>query len=481
MRNFTRNICGKLWACAVASLASIAASAQPISGRYVPEFEWLDLEALDFMTDFGISGGIVGVAKDGCIIYQRGFGWHDASLNLVMPENALVRIASCNKPITAAAIRKLDADGFFGRMGIDSFAFDLGQTQGGELPHDPWPSLGDPRLAQVTIEHLLRHRGGWDRDPALGVGDLTYEECTIAGDFGVDSPPGRDRTLRWILGHELQHTPGAEYHYSNIGYLALGLIVEQETGQTLIDYVRQNILTPDMWVPASDLQLGRTFEVDQPSREAWYDGHGGDHCVFDNGECVFGCATAITNSAYGAWDHEARVGQGGIILSAATALRFLSLYRTGVGSTIGNPLNGGTVNESHGGSQDGVNTLFRQRGDGVCVFIFFNEDANGDGEPDDPDHFAGAFYDRIQFELDFQAPHWPTLCIDGFWVRPQNNPVPSLHGSYDREFYNVGNALNILTHGSRLNFKPGDYDWTGTISTKLQLRAPLGIARIGSN
>lgn len=479
MRNFTRIIRGSLWACGAASLTSIAASAQPISGRYVPEFNWLDEETLEFMTEFGISGGIVGVAKDGCIVYQRGFGWHDASLNLVMPENALVRIASCTKPITAAAIRKLDADGFFGNSGIDSFAFDLGQPQGGVLLLDPWPSLGDQRLAQVTIDHLLRHRGGWDREI---VHDLTYEECTIAGDFEVGSPPGRELTMRWILGQPLQHTPGgAEEYYSNVGYLALGLIVEQETGQNPIDYLRQNILTPDMWVPVSDLRLGRTFEVDQPAREAWYDGSAGDHCVFDNGECVFGCATAITNSAYGSWDHEARVGQGGIVLSAATALRFLSLYRTGRGTTIGLPLDGDLVNESHSGTQDGVSTLFRQRSDGVCVFIFFNENAAGDGESDDSDHFASVFYDRIEFELDFQAPHWPTLCIDGFWVKPQNNPVPSLYGSYDREFYNLGNALNILTHGSRLNFKPGDYTWTGTISTKLQLRAPLGVARLGSN
>jgi hypothetical protein len=456
-------------------LLTAPAVAQPISGRHVPEFEWLDIEALDFMADFGISGGIVGVAKDGCIVYQRGFGWHDASLDVTMPENALVRIASCNKPLTAAAIRRLDADGYF-EFGLDTFAFDLAQPGGGVLPHDPWPNLVDWRLDSVTLEHLLRHRAGWERAIA---GDLTYEECTIAGDFGVDSPPGRDRTMRWILGQPLQHDPGGVYHYSNIGYLALGLIAEQVTGQNLIDYLRQNILTPDMWVPASDLQLGRTFEVNQPSREAWYDGSGGDHCVFDNGECVFGCATAITNSAYGSWDHEARVGQGGIILSAATALRFLSQYRTGVGSTIGLPLNGVYVNESHGGSQDGVNTLFCQRADGVCVFIFFNEDADGDGEPDDPDHFARAFYERIKLDLDFQEPHWPTLCIDGFWVKPQNNAVPSFHGSYNQEFYNVSNAVNVLTHGSRLNFKPGTYGWTGTISTKLQLRAPLGAARIG--
>jgi hypothetical protein len=169
------------------------------------------------------------------------------------------------------------------------------------------------------------------------------------------------------------------------------------------------------------------------------------------------------------------------VLSAATALRFLSQYRTGVGSTIGLPLNGATVNESHGGSQDGVNTHFRQRSDGVCVFIFFNEDADGDGEPDDPSNFASAFYDRIQLGLDFQAPHWPTLCIDGFWVKPQAAQPPSPYGSYNREFNNVGNALTELGGGSRLNFKPGEYAWTGTISTNLQLRAPLGVARIGSN
>ncbi|MBL8878660.1 MAG: beta-lactamase family protein, partial [Phycisphaerales bacterium] len=164
-----------------------SANAQ-ISGRYIPELSWADITMLNFMTEHGISGGLLGIMKDGCVVYQRGFGWMDNDQNITMPENALVRIASCTKPITAAAIQKLAAEGAFGPDGIDRLAFNLGQSNPGVLNINPWPSLGDSRMRNITIRHLLLHQGGWDRDPDVGPGDVTYMECTIASDMGINSP-----------------------------------------------------------------------------------------------------------------------------------------------------------------------------------------------------------------------------------------------------------------------------------------------------
>lgn len=449
--------------------------AQPISGRPIPELAWVDTSMLIFMADHGISGGLIGIMKDGCIVYQRGFGWYDDDQEIIMPENALVRIASCTKPFTAAAIRQLDAQGAFGAQGLDRLAFNLGQAQPGYLNITPWPNLGDNRLRNVTIRHLLEHRGGWNRSTA---GDLTYQECTIANDMGLTPPPGRENTMRWILGRPLEFSPGSQQRYSNVGYLALGLIVEQATGQSLITYLRENILTQNDWVPYSDFRQGRTFRVWQPVREAWYDGSGGDHCVFNNGECVLGCATPITNDAYGSWDHEARIGQGGIVVSTATMLQFLERYRCQAQSAnIGLPLNGTRVNGSHNGALRGCNTLMVQRTDGINVFIFFNKAADGDGSEEDPSHYGSAFYAEISANLGSQS-NWPTLCVDGFWVNP-TAPLPSYFGSYNLYFQNISNALSTLGGGSRLNCRPGNYNWSGTITTKLQLRAPLGAARIG--
>lgn len=235
----------------------------PESGRPVPALSDFDDEMQDFMDDNDIGAGILGVMRDGKVVYLRGFG-HDYNGN-DLPENALFRLASCTKPLTAAATRSLISDGAFNLM---DNAFELGQTGGGVLNLAPFPSVGDSRLEDITIQHLLLHQGGWDDD----VTDLAFQYWTAAEDMNVTRPPSREDMMRWSLGQPLQFTPGTiTTDYANIGYHALGRIVEQEAGQSLGTYLRQNILTPNMWVPATELQLGRTFRVDQDPREPLYD------------------------------------------------------------------------------------------------------------------------------------------------------------------------------------------------------------------
>lgn len=462
------------------SLTVATCAAQiPIRGVPVPELSWLDAAMTQIMEDNDISGGLLGIMRNGEIIYQRGFGWHDEPRATGMPENALVRIASCSKPFTAAVIRHLES---LGALNVNEFAFDLGQAGGGILPHDPWPSLGDPRLSTVRVWHLYRHLGGWDR--AAPVGDLTTEECQIAGDFGVTSPPGRDLTMRWILGQPLQFNPGTlgctnnegdpTSCYSNIGYLALGLIAEQRSGIGLVDYIRGQILTPEMWVPWTELRQARTFQSDQPPREAWYD-DSLNWCVFQGRCTTLRCAEAVA-APYGSQDIEARIANGGLLVSTAAMLQFMDRYVVAQGSaSIGLPRTS-AASGGHGGSQPGVSCRARQRSDGINVFVWFNQRSGDESAPG----YADALYDAIEGGLTNQA-NWPSVPVDGFWLKPATTPLPQTHGSYDRPFESMADALSKLGHGSRLNLKPGAHTFTGVISTKLQIRAPQGLAQLGTN
>jgi N-acyl-D-amino-acid deacylase len=296
-------------------------------------------------------------------------------------------------------------------------------------------------------------------------------ECTIAADMGVSEPPGRENTMRWILGQPLDFAPNARAAYSNIGYLALGLIVEEVSGQSLLSFVRSRVATSQNWVPSTDLIMGRTFEPDQPVREVWYAGYPAD-CVFDNAYCNNGCGTNLSNSAYGAWDHEARTGQGRIVLSPATMLRHMDRYFVQILSpSIGVPLTG-PVNGNHGGVLDGCNAYAWQRNDGVNVFMFFN---NSSG----PNDFGTILRNRIEPQLDAQT-NWPTMDVEGFWVEPIFAPFSPLYGSYDDPYRGLDEALTNCTNGSSLNLNPGNYGFTGRIETRLRVRAPLGTARIGN-
>lgn len=450
----------------VAILASSAATAQlPVRGRPVSQLAWADSNMQSFMQANDIRGGLLAIARNGVIVYQRGFGYHNESETQPMPENALVRIASCTKPFTGAAIQRLAAEG---AISLDDHAFDLGQSGGGLLSITPFPSLGDSRLRDIRVLHLLTHMGGWDRGT---VGDWTYEECQIAGDMDVTSPPGRTNTLRWILGQPLQFTPGSRSEYSNIGYLAAGLIVEEVSGIGLITYLRQNILTPEMWVPSTDLRQGRTFRNDQPAREAYYEG-AQNWCVFQN-VCGGLRCSILVDSPYGSWDHEARVGQGGLVVSPATMMEFMNRYYVGSGSPqIGAPV-GPDWSGAHGGALVGVNCRAWQRGDGTNVFIWFNKK----NDDEDGNNYASQFATQIDDELSAQS-NWPATAVDGFWVLPGTSLLSNL-GSYDYPFRGLAIALSQLTAGSKVNLKPGTDPFVGTISTRMRLAAPLGTARIG--
>lgn len=340
----------------------------PISGREVPAFAAFDAAMVALMREHDVGAGVLAIARDGVVVYERGFGWSDEGRTKPLAHDALMRIASVSKPITAAAVRDLIAEGAFT---LDSRAFDVGQEgddereagkAGGLLKVEPFPSLGDPRIAEITVRHLLEHKGGWDRGAA---GDLTYMEVAIASAMEVKSPPGRENTLRFILGKPLQFAPGEKAAYSNIGMLTLGLIVEQRRGEaleTVLDGVMERA-----GVATEDHKIGRTFKEDQDPREPFYDAGSVGPSVFEPGTMVRG--------AYGTWDHEARAGQGAHIATAAALARFAAHFYVN-GSKIGmeRPENdGGTWRWNHTGSLAGTNSVIRQRGDGFTFAAIFNK------------------------------------------------------------------------------------------------------------
>lgn len=344
-----------------------AAADIPVSGRDVPALAAFDDVMLGLMREHDVGAGVLAIARDGVVVYERGFGWSDEERTKPLAHDALMRIASVSKPITAAAVRDLIAEGAFT---LDSRAFDVGQEAGGEhrkglLKLEPFPALGDPRIAEITVRHLIEHKGGWDRGVA---GDLTYMELAIASAMEIESPPGRENTVRFILGKPLEFAPGEKSAYSNIGMLTLGLIVEQERGEGL-ERVLDGVLER-AGVAAEDHKIGRTFREDQDPREPFYD-------AGSVGPSVFEPRGAVVRGAYGTWHHEARAGQGAHIATAAALARFAAHFyvngpKIGMERAEGDE---GTWRWNHTGSLAGTNSVIRQRGDGFTFAVIFNKRA----------------------------------------------------------------------------------------------------------
>jgi CubicO group peptidase (beta-lactamase class C family) len=435
-----------------------------ISGRPTPGLEAIDNLVQTFMADSGIQSGIVGIMRNGNIVYLKGFGPAYGG-NAPLPENALTRLASVSKPITVAAVRRLISQGMFT---LQSRAFNVGQPGGGLLNYVPFPSLGDTRFANITVEHLISHQGGWSRNQ---VPDPTYREFDIAIDMGIASPPGRVNTVRWILGQSLQFSPGDSVVYSNVGCLVLGLIVEQFTGVSLTTYIRDSILTPTDWVPTTEVIRGRTFRSDQDPREMYY------REPFPLVTSVYP-PYVLVERPYGGWDHEARIGQGGHVLSAPAILEFAQRYHVGMfDSNIGMPINAAnplTGSASHSGSQGGVNTNIWQRKQGgtrLNTFVALNKDKS-------QGNYAVILTSLIVQTIDGGGISWPSTTSDGFWT-VTNGVTSTGVGGYNAPFGSFTYAFSQVTDGSKLRLSPGSRNWTGTITKRLIMDAPLGVAILG--
>ncbi len=142
-------------------------------------------------------------------------------------------LGSLNKVFTRVAIGQL----------VEKGKLSLEDTIGKFLPAYP----NREAAGKVTVRQLL--------DMTSGVGDFFGKKYE-------DTPKDRIRTLEDYLllfaSEPLLFTPGSQRRYSNGGYIVLGLIVANASGQSYYDYVRDHI-----YVPAGMIASGH-FEADVP-------------------------------------------------------------------------------------------------------------------------------------------------------------------------------------------------------------------------
>lgn len=346
------------------SIWTAAAQVRPVSGVPVPGLTALDSAMQGIMQANDIGAGVLALMKDETVVYRRAFGWQDKQRDTPLRPDCLMRIASVTKPFTAAAIRHLISSGV---IAPDSQVFSGRDPGSGILDYEAFGTR-DMRLTDITVDHLLKHQGGWDRD-APGIPDHTYQEKQIANEMGIASPPTRVNIVRWIMGKALQFDPGTNTAYSNIGFLLLGLIVEEASGETLLDYLHENVLAP-MGVTPGRILFGRSFQADQDDREPYYDAGGSTSAN------VFFPSSSndlLVERPYGSWNHEARVGQGAIVADPLAILAYLSAHQV-AGNNIGGPRPApGNWKWNHTGSLWGTSCLARQRGDGINYTVIFNK------------------------------------------------------------------------------------------------------------
>lgn len=275
-----------------------AACVQAATGVAVPEMASYDTEIQKFMAKWKVPGAAVAVARQGRLVFARGYGVADPSTGALVQPDTQFRIASVSKPITAAAVMRLVQDG---GLSLDLKVF----------PYLARGAVSDARLNDITVRHLLEHSAGWDRDLA---GDPMFRSGSIAQAMGVASPPDADTILRWMLTQPLQFNPGARYAYSNFGYLVLGQVVAKASGQRYEDYV-SNLLRQ---AGITGMKPGATLRAGRRAGEAAYVMEAGSSRV----QSVFDSAPGLVDYPYGGFAIEPMVAHGGWLASAVDLVAF---------------------------------------------------------------------------------------------------------------------------------------------------------------
>ncbi|MEZ5330126.1 MAG: serine hydrolase domain-containing protein [Verrucomicrobiales bacterium] len=495
----------------------------PVSGRPVPKLESLDQEMLDFMSAPGrtIGAGVLGVSRGGRVIFLRAYG--RLRNNDPLPETALFRIASVTKPVTAAAIQKLVADGTLGTAGLARRVFNLNGNSGVLAVMPGSMGVGDVRFDQITIGHLLNHSAGWDRNPQPianpWIQDYPITRVRDAG-IAMNQPanlPNRRQLMNWALGFPLdfapgaasyQHLvpvpdskpptatlqsgmPGAGWTYSNFGYLVLGEVLDTAAPGGYLGYVGANILSPSNWVPSTDWRLAATPQAQLDPREPGYVSRLVGSSVYDYADPI-----DQVPLPYGGYHLETMMAHGGLIASAQAMLRFGNLYSvgyttTGVGAmqanSIGSPITSDSPmapDASHTGALPGTSSILRQIGagpgkdDDVVIYIAFNER----DESEVNDDWAFAASNSVLNRLNsVPLDGWPSATCDGYWVDLGQENSNVGHGGYNSTFHGFQTSINRAGEGSYLRLKPGSQAWAGHITKRLVIDAPEGVVTLGRN
>ncbi len=218
----------------------------------------IDREAEFCMQAIGATSASLAISYQGKVIYAKGYGFSDRRQRTETSDRVAMRLASCSKPFTAAAIQELIQQGL---LKHDTLVFDY-------LGILPTNDLADPRVRDITVKHLLEHQGGWDRSETF---DPMYEIDRIKRELGVAKVKKR-HLVRYMWEQPLQFEPGTVDCYSNFGYLLLGLVIEKATGKSFIQSIRDLVTNP---IDAGEIFLSSSVSQNRKSREVFYPAENG--------------------------------------------------------------------------------------------------------------------------------------------------------------------------------------------------------------
>ncbi len=190
----------------------------PEDGASRPEIARLAKATLDQFVRSSDFSGCLTISDGAAIFFDECRGLADRAFAVPVDQQTKFRIGSMNKMFTAVAIAQLVEAG---KLSWDSTLAEL-------VPEYP----DQAAAAKITVWQLLHH--------TAGIGDFFVPEFFQNREKFVDPADYLDLIARQPRAGE----PGGDWNYSNAGYILLGRIVENRSGENYFDYIQRHIFVP---------------------------------------------------------------------------------------------------------------------------------------------------------------------------------------------------------------------------------------------
>lgn len=177
----------------------------------------IEKEFARVLETFHAPGFAVAVVEKDKIVYSGGFGYRDFENRIPADENTLFAIGSCTKAFTTSLIGMLENEE---ELSLDDSPLEY-------IPHFRFST--DEMNNEISIKDLMSHSTGLPRH-----------------DFSWYFFPGKtkDSLLKRVIFQEPFTGVREQWYYNNFMFLAQGVIIENITGKSWEDNIRERIFKP---------------------------------------------------------------------------------------------------------------------------------------------------------------------------------------------------------------------------------------------
>lgn len=212
----------------LALVLALAGFAPPATAQEAPD-PAARLAAMldDFHGRYGFPGATAAIVLPDGTVVTAATGLADIEAGRAMTPDTPMPAAGIGESFVAATVLALESEGRLSRA--DPLSAHLGDR--------PWFDAL-PNAHTITIDHLLRHSAGLPDHVYLP--EFQRARAGLADGDGFDP----ETLVGFVTGHAPLSEAGAEWAYSDTGYVLLGLVIEAVTGQDWQVAVRSRLLDP---------------------------------------------------------------------------------------------------------------------------------------------------------------------------------------------------------------------------------------------